>query len=84
VLNNNKIINQYFTHNLVVKCLYCIGQLELFRPAQYYIVYDFETMEEIISKDDEQNAYMDVEERKECSCSSSSSCDINCDILKRK
>jgi hypothetical protein len=37
----------------------------VFRPTEYYIVYDFDTMEEIISKDDEQNTYIDIEDNNE-------------------
>jgi hypothetical protein len=46
-------------------------------------VYDFEKMEEIISEEDEQNIHIDVEDRKESS-SSSSSYDINGDIVNKK
>jgi glycine betaine/choline ABC-type transport system substrate-binding protein len=54
VLSDDKIINPYFTQNPVV-----------FRPTEYYIVYDFDTMEEIISKDDEQNTHIDIEDNNE-------------------
>jgi hypothetical protein len=53
VLRDNKIINPYFIQNPVVKYLHCRDQLELFKPTQYYIVYEFEMMEEIICEDDE-------------------------------
>jgi hypothetical protein len=79
LLHDDKIINPYFTQNPVVKYLYCTDQIELFRPTEYYIVYDFETMEEIIEDDDEQNTHIDVEDSKESSSSSSSS-----DITKKK
>jgi hypothetical protein len=76
VLHDDKIINPYFVQNPVVKYLYCTNQIELFRPTEYYIVYDFETMEEIIGDDEEQNTHIDVEDSKESSSSSSSSSDI--------
>jgi hypothetical protein len=60
VLHDEKIINPYFMQNLVVKYLYCTDQIHLFRPAEYCIVYDFETMEEIIGDDDEQNTHIET------------------------
>jgi hypothetical protein len=84
VLTDDKIINPYFTQNPVVKYLYCTDQLDLFRPTQYYIVYDFETMEEIISKNDEQNTHIDIEDNNELNSSSSSSCDSNNKIVNKK
>jgi hypothetical protein len=47
-------------------------------------VYDFEMTEEIISTDDEQNTHIDVEDSEESSSDSSSSCDINDDIMSMK
>jgi hypothetical protein len=78
VLQNDKIINPYFIQNPVVKFLYCTDQIELFRPTEYYIVYDFETVEEIIRDDDEQNTHIDIEDSEESSTSGSS------DITKKK
>jgi hypothetical protein len=75
VLHDDKIINPYFIQNLKVMYLYCTDQLELFRPIQYYIVYDFKTMEEIIGEDDGQNKHIDIEDSEESSSSSSNDCD---------
>jgi hypothetical protein len=47
-------------------------------------VYDFEMMEEIISKDDEQNTHIDIEDSKESSSSSSSSYDNSGKIVNKK
>jgi hypothetical protein len=38
-------INPYFTKDPNVKNLSCTDQMEKFKPTEYYIVYDFETME---------------------------------------
>jgi hypothetical protein len=84
VLIDDKIINPYFTQNPVVKYLYCTDQLDLFRPTEYYIVYDFEMMEEIINKDDEQNTHIDREDNNEFNSSSRSSCDTTGEILNKK
>jgi hypothetical protein len=78
VLHDDKIINPYFIQNTIVKYLYCMNQIDLFRPTEYYILYDFETMEEIIEDDDEQNTHIDIEDSEESSSSSSS------DTVKKK
>jgi hypothetical protein len=41
-------------------------------------------MEGIISKDDERNTHIDVEDNNEFDSSNSSSCDINVDIVNKK
>jgi hypothetical protein len=69
--------------NPVVKYLYCTDQIELFRPTEYYIAYDFKTMEEIIGEDDEQNMHIDIEYSERFS-SSSSSCDTKNDFVNKK
>jgi hypothetical protein len=51
---------------------------------QYYIVYDLEIVEEIISKDDEQNTHIDLEDSEESSSSRNSSSDINGDFMNKK
>jgi hypothetical protein len=83
VLTDDKIINPYFTQNPVVKYLHCTDQLELFRPTEYYIGYDFETMEEIISKDDEENTHIYIEDNNEFNSSSNSGCDTNGEIVNK-
>jgi hypothetical protein len=67
--------------NPVMKYLHYADHLELFRLTENYMAYDFERMKEIISKDDEQNTYIDIEDSEESSSNSSSSCDINGDIV---
>jgi hypothetical protein len=47
--------------------LYYRDPINLFRPTEYHIVYEFETMEEIIGDDDEQNTYIDIENSEESS-----------------
>jgi hypothetical protein len=74
----------HFTQNQVVKYLYCADQLGPFRLTQYYIVYDFETMDEIINKDDEQNTHIDVEDSEESNSRSNSSCDNKSDHVNKK
>jgi hypothetical protein len=73
VLTDDKIINPS-----------CTDQLELFGLTQYYIIYDFETMEEIISKDDEQNTGIDIEDNNEFNSCSSCSCDTSGKIVNKK
>jgi hypothetical protein len=46
-------IDPYFTGDPHVKYLTCTDQMDKFKPTEYYIVYDFETMEEPLNNNDE-------------------------------
>jgi hypothetical protein len=48
VSRTEDIIDPYFTGDPNVKYLTCTDQMDKFKPTEYYIVYDFETMEELI------------------------------------
>jgi hypothetical protein len=39
-------INPYFSNDSNVKYLTCTDQMDMFKPTEYYIVYDLETIEE--------------------------------------
>jgi hypothetical protein len=46
-------IDPYLTGDPHVKYLTCTDQMDKFKPTEYYIVYDFETMEEPLNNNDE-------------------------------
>jgi hypothetical protein len=59
-------INPYFSNDLNVKYLICTDQMYKFKPTEYYVVYNFETMEESldnnietteIEREDDETAY---------------------------
>jgi hypothetical protein len=50
VSRTEDIIDPYFTGDPNVKYLTCTDQMDKFKPTEYYIVYDFETMEELINR----------------------------------
>jgi hypothetical protein len=47
VSRTEDIIDPYFTGDPNVKYLTCTDQMDKFKPTEYFIVYDFETMEEL-------------------------------------
>jgi hypothetical protein len=70
VSRTEDIIDPYFTGDSNGKYLTCTDQMDKFKPTEYYIVYDFETMEELI---DNKKEDITIELEDDFSSSSSSS-----------
>jgi hypothetical protein len=66
------IIHPYSTRDQNVKYLTYTNQMKKFKPTEYYIVYDFETMEELINNKKEDTT-IELEDDSSSSNSSSSS-----------
>jgi hypothetical protein len=67
-----EIIDLYFTGDPNVKYLTCTDQMDKFKPTEHYIVYDIETMEELIDNKKEDTT-IKLEDNSSSSASSSSS-----------
>jgi hypothetical protein len=53
ISHKDDVINPYFTGDPHVKYLTCTDQIDKFKPTEYYTIYDFETMEELLNNNDE-------------------------------
>jgi hypothetical protein len=53
ISHKDDAIDPYFTGDPNFKYLTCTDQMDKFKYTEYYIVYDFETMEEPLNNDDE-------------------------------
>jgi hypothetical protein len=51
VVNNDEVIDRNFTNNQVVRYLTIKNQMKKCRETKYYITFDIETMEELVSPD---------------------------------
>jgi hypothetical protein len=65
-------IDRYFSGDPNVKYFTCRDQMDKFKPTEYYIVYDFETLEELIDNKKE-DITIELEDDSSSSSSSSSS-----------
>jgi hypothetical protein len=72
VSRTEDIIDPYLTGDPNVKYLTCTDQMDKFKPIKYNIVYDFETMEELIDNKKE-DITIELEDHSSSSSSSPSS-----------